>query len=102
MHGAVHDCPGRRFMFSFIWEQEFEKSLVEIEPCPYCADRLMRQIERCCSKEVTPGSCGYGFVRVPWRFHRLLMWYFVFNLTISVLDIAHEIAIHCGNHRYVA
>ncbi len=89
-------------MFLFIWDRKFEESLKEIEPCPHCGDRLMREIEKRCSEEIACGSHGYGAVRLRWRFQKLLMWYFVFGLTINALDLAHDLALHQGKRRAAA
>jgi hypothetical protein len=89
-------------LFEFVWQADFERSLKEIEPCPYCADRLMRRIEHCCSKQVACGSHGYGLVRFRWRFQRLLTWYFAFNLTISIIAMERDFRMNHNAHRNVA
>jgi hypothetical protein len=89
-------------LFEFVWQADFEHSLKEIEPCAYCADRLMRRIEYRCSKQVAQGSRGYGLVRFSWRFQKLLTWYIAVDLTITVLDIKRDFAVNHSTHRKVA
>ncbi|MGI9073201.1 MAG: hypothetical protein ACR2JB_18250 [Bryobacteraceae bacterium] len=90
-------------MFQFVWEAEFDHSLKEIEPCPYCADRLMRRIEHHCSKHVECGSRGYGLVRCSWRLQKLLTWYIAaVDLTITVLDLKRDLGMSHSVHRKVA
>jgi hypothetical protein len=87
---------GRVFLFEFVWEAKFDGSLNKIEPCPHCAEKLMRCIEKRCSMRVAEGSQGYNVIRFSWHLQMLMTWYMAINHTVHVLDIQRDFGTNRG------